>query len=58
SGAAAPLFGLNDSAPEASYGLGYDRLRILYRDITWVDDDAEVESFWRGLGSEVRHGSP
>jgi hypothetical protein len=36
-GAAAPLFGLEETALEVSRGIGIDRLRVLYRDAAAID---------------------
>lgn len=44
-GAAAPLFGLQETALEVSQGLGINVLRRLYRDLVPLDPAADLEAF-------------
>ena len=44
-GAAAPLFGLQETALEVSQGLGISVLRRLYRDMIALDPAADLEAF-------------
>lgn len=52
-GAAAPLFGLYETALEVSQGLGMSVLRRLYRNMIMLDNNAELESFQCVDGSAV-----
>lgn len=44
-GAAAPLFGLEDSVREVAMGRSFRELQALYDGMIWVDTRAEAESF-------------
>lgn len=52
-GAAAPLFGLTESALEASRGLGFETLQRLYNRMVMIDAEAELDAFVVDLNTEV-----
>lgn len=49
SGAAAPLFGLEDNVRELTMGRSFAELQALYDRMVWIDSKVEAESFVRDL---------
>lgn len=54
-GAAAPLFGLGESALEASQGLGFETMQRLYDRMVMIDSQADLDSFTDDFNTEFNN---